>query len=158
MATSGRDVTTRPEPGTDPNATLVSRARERSGRRGERLAGEHLDALGWTILGRRIRVGRDEVDLLAIDPGPPAAIVVVEVRTHATRRFGAPEESVDRRKVARLYRAAAVLRATGTFADGRALPTGLPWRVDLLAVDDAPAIGPGRGGPSIRHHRALEPR
>ena len=64
---------------------------------------------------------------------------------------------MDRRKVARLYRAAAGLRSIGVLPDGRALPAH-PWRVDLVAVDDAPAIGPGAGGPAIRHLRALEPR
>jgi Holliday junction resolvase-like predicted endonuclease len=131
--------------------------RQRSGMRGEALAASHLRARGWTILGSRVRVGRDEIDLVAIEPGAPSTLVVVEVRTRASGRFGSAEESLDRRKVARLYRAAAGLRAAGVLPDGTDLPR-LPWRVDLLAVDDAPAIGPGAGGPAITHHRALEPR
>jgi Holliday junction resolvase-like predicted endonuclease len=81
---------------------------------------------------------------------------MVEVRSRSTSRFGTPEESVDRRKIARLYRAAASLRASGALPDGTPLPR-LPWRVDLVALDDAPAIGPGAGGPSLRHIRAVEP-
>ena len=132
-------------------------ARQRSGRRGEALAAAHLAAQGWTILGSRVRVGRDEIDLIAVEPGAPPTVVVVEVRTRATSRFGTAEESVDGRKVARLYRAAAGLRAAGALPDGTDLPR-LAWRVDLLAIDDAPAIGPAAGGPSFRHLRALEPR
>ena len=134
----------------------LARSRRASGERGERLAAGYLETLGWTVLASRVRVGRDEIDLLALEPGPPAWLVVVEVRMRSSSRYGSPEESVDRRKVARLYRAAAGLRAMGTLPDGRPLPAR-PWRVDLVAVDDAPAIGPGAGGPAIRHLRALEP-
>lgn len=138
-------------------AGALARRRRASGERGEALAARHLEALGWTVLARRVRVGRDEIDLVAVEPGPPSALVIVEVRTRAGGRFGSPEESVDRRKVARLYRAAAALRAIGTLPGGTPIPA-LPWRVDLVAVDDAPAIGPGAGGPAFRHVRALEPR
>jgi putative endonuclease len=134
----------------------VAAARRRSGSRGEALAARHLEALGWEILGSRVRVGRDEIDLLAVEPGPPRTLVLVEVRTRTTSRFGSPEESLDRRKLARLYRAAFELRSRGTLADGRPLPE-LPWRVDLIAVDDAPALDREAGGVAIRHLRALEP-
>lgn len=120
------------------------------------MAAVYLQQLGWRILARRVRVGRDELDILAIEPGPPASVVVVEVRSRSTTRFGTPEESVDAAKVRRLYRAAAALRAAGRLPDGEGLPR-LPWRIDLVAVDDAPSIGPGAGGRSVRHLRGLEP-
>ena len=43
---------------------------------------------------------------MAIDPGPPAALVVVEVRWRADRDFGLPEETVDHRKRVRVRAAA----------------------------------------------------
>ncbi len=141
--------------GRDPVA--LARRRRRSGERGEALAARHLRSIGWEVLGSRVRVGRDEIDLLAVEPGPPRSIVVVEVRTRVTSRFGTPEESVDPRKVGRLYRAAAALRALGRLSDGTAIPP-LTWRVDLIAVDDAPALGPAAGGVTFRHVRGLEPR
>ena len=95
------------------------------------------------------------MDILAVEPGHPRTLVFVEVRSHTTSRFGAPEESVDRRKVTRVYRAAGALRALGTLPDGRPLPR-LPWRVDLLAVDERPRLARGIGGPTVRHVRALE--
>ncbi|MDQ3870771.1 MAG: YraN family protein, partial [Chloroflexota bacterium] len=85
--------------------------------------------LGWTVIGAGLRAGRDEIDILAVEPGPPATLVFVEVRSHTTGRFGTPEESVDRDKVRRLYRAAATLGRMGRLPGGAPLPR-LPWRVD----------------------------
>jgi putative endonuclease len=128
--------------------------RKRHGNDAESLAARDVTGLGWTVLGRQVRVDRDEVDLLCLDPGPPATLVVLEVRSHSSSRFGLPEESVDRRKVARLYRAAGSLRRAGVLDDGTPLPR-LPWRVDLVSVDLAPNLSRDLGGPTIRHLRAL---
>ncbi len=130
--------------------------RRRHGDRAELIAAGYLEQAGWQVLARKVRIGRDEVDIVALDPGPPATLVAAEVRSHATRRFGMPEESLDRRKVARCYRAVAAMRRRGTLPDGRRLPE-LPWRIDLIAVDLDPALGKGIGGPALRHLRTLEP-
>ena len=98
---------------------------------------------GWRILARQLRVGRSEIDLLAVDPGPPPALVVVEVRWRSRRDFGLAEETVDGRKRARLRRAAFALRELGTLPDGTALPP-LPVRFDLIVVEP---------GDRLRHHR-----
>jgi putative endonuclease len=104
--------------------------------------------LGWRVIERNLRLGRDEIDILAVDPGPPQALVVVEVRSLRTSTFGAPEERVDRSKVGRLYRAVAGLSAA-LESDGDV--TRLTRRVDLIVVDR-------RSWPTqIRHLRALEP-
>lgn len=109
-----------------------------------------LRAAGWVILGRRIRVGRAEIDLLAVDPGTPPALVAVEVRWRRSRSFGLPEETVDARKIGRLWAALAVVAERGRLPDGRPVPR-LPARVDLVAVE------PGHPGapPRLRHHRAV---
>ena len=39
----------------------------------ERVA-EYLRAAGWTVLGRNVRMGRYELDLVGLDPGPPGAL------------------------------------------------------------------------------------
>lgn len=129
-------------------------ARRRIGDRAERLAGEYLAALGWSVLAWNVMVGRDEIDLVAVEPADPPVLVFVEVRSHATSRFGAPEEGVRARKVANVYRAALGLVRLGRLPDGAALPR-LGWRVDLLAVDGFPAIGYGAGGPRLRHVRGV---
>lgn len=118
-------------------------ASQRAGDEAEALAADQLVAQGWQILARQLRVGRAEIDILAIDRGPPAALVVVEVRWRARRDFGLAEETVDGRKRARLHRAAFVLREAGTLPDGTPLPL-LPLRFDLVVVE------PGR---RLRHHR-----
>jgi len=116
---------------------------QRAGDGAEAAVAAHLAALGWSILGRQIRVGRAELDLLAIDPGPPPALVVVEVRWRARRDFGLAEETIDGRKRARLHRAGFVLRERGKLADGTRLPA-LPLRFDLVVLEPAARL---------RHHR-----
>jgi putative endonuclease len=112
-----------------------------------------LAADGWAILARHVRVGRGELDLVAVDPGPPPMFVVIEVRWRRDRGFGLPEETFDRRKRAHVRRAVARLVASGVLPDGSPVPA-LPVRVDLVAVE--PPSRPG-GGPRLRHHRsALE--
>jgi putative endonuclease len=97
---------------------------------------------GWRLLARNVKVGpHDEIDIVAMDPGPPPELVCVEVRSARSSDFGSPEERIDRRKVASLYRGMRVLD----------LEAGMPRRVDLLVVDL-------RGTrPNIRHLRRLAP-
>ena len=117
----------------------------------ESLAAERLMAEGWTILGRNVRVGRDELDLVATDPGPPPALVVVEVRRRGRRDFGVAEETLDHRKRVALRRGIAVMMTAGALADGTPVPR-LPVRVDLVAIDAGPD-----GRTSVRHHRGIRP-
>lgn len=116
---------------------------QRLGADAEDLVAKRLRALGWTILGRNVRVGRAEIDILAIDPGPPAWLVAVEVRWRSRRDFGLAEETVSRAKVARLR--AAVLTLRQGPPSGLLVPR-LAARVDLVAVE------PDRG---LRHYRAV---
>ncbi len=110
----------------------------------------HLQTVGWAVLAANVRVGRDELDLIAVDPGPPSALVVVEVRWRGSRDFGLPEETFDHAKRRRIRRALATLLDRGRLPDGRPLPA-LPVRIDLVAVEPPPAAG---APPRIRHHRA----
>jgi putative endonuclease len=119
---------------------------QRAGDAAEDLVAIRLQAAGWQILARRLRIGRDELDLVALDPGPPECLVVVEVRWRRDRGFGLPEETVDRRKRAHLRRAVGLLLEHGLPGlGGRRRPV----RVDLMAVE--PAVN-GRE-PRVRHHR-----
>ena len=119
-------------------AASVPTLRQRLGDRAEAAVARHLTSLGWTRLAASVRVGRDEIDLIALEPTSPPTLVFVEVRSHSTSRFGAPEESVDASKVARTYRAAFALLRDRRLPDGRPLPL-LAWRVDLLTVSQPPA-------------------
>jgi len=116
---------------------------QRFGDAAEELVAERLVAAGWSILGRNVHVGRHELDLIAVDPGPPPALVVVEVRWRATRSFGLPEETVDARKRTRVRAAAYGLLERSALPDGSRLPR-LPVRFDLVVVEP---------GDRVRHHR-----
>lgn len=105
---------------------------------------------GWTILARNVRAGRGELDVVAVDPGPPAQLVVVEVRWRASRGFGLAEESMDHRKRAHLRAAIGRLLEDG-LPGGEPLPN-LPIRVDLIVVEPATRVG---DPPRIRHHRGI---
>jgi Holliday junction resolvase-like predicted endonuclease len=131
------------------DATAVRTPVQRAGDGAEALVEASLAAAGWTILARRLRVGRLELDLVAIDPQPPARLVAVEVRWRRRRDFGLVEETVDRRKEARLRAAIGRLIAAGRFPDGRPVPS-LPPSIDLVVVE--PPDGRA-GAPRVRHHR-----
>lgn len=116
---------------------------QRSGDAAEDLVADRLAAAGWTILGRNLHVGRYELDLIAVDPGPPGMLVAIEVRWRAGREFGLPEETVDHRKRTRVRAAAYGLLERGALPDGSVLPH-LPLRFDLVVVEP---------GDRVRHHR-----
>jgi putative endonuclease len=125
--------------------------RGRTGAAAEAAVAAHLEADGWRIIGRNVRVGRDELDLLACEP-VDEGLVIVEVRSRSGPGYGAAIESVDRRKVVRLYRAASSLCRSG-HPD---VPAGLlhrPPRIDLVCVCRTP------GGSWVieQHLRGLSP-
>lgn len=128
----------------------MATAAKRTGDAAEALVAARLVAAGWTILGRNVRVGRAELDIVAFDPGPPARLVIVEVRARSSRDFGLAEETVDHRKRARLRGALAVIRERGSLPDGTSLPT-IAARFDVVAVEPSATSG---GPPRIRHHVA----
>jgi putative endonuclease len=121
----------------------VRTSQQRRGDATEVLVAAHLAAARWTILGRQVRIGRAELDIIAIDPGPPGNLVVVEVRFRRTREFGLPEETIDHRKLTRLRAAAHGLRALGQLPDGTPWPP-LPIRLDIVVIE------PGK---PLRHYR-----
>ncbi|MQA90046.1 MAG: YraN family protein [Gemmatimonas sp.] len=91
---------------------------------GERVAARHLENDGWTILHRRFRAGRQEIDLIA---KRGEVVAFVEVKTRSTRSFGHPFDAIDGRKQADVRKAAeAWIRHNGR--------DGLTFRFDAMAV------------------------
>jgi putative endonuclease len=135
-----------PDPTALPHRTLA----QNRGDSGERLVEAALVAAGWQILGRNVHVGRSEIDLIAIDPRPPPALVLVEVRWRRDRDYGLPEESVDWRKRRKLRAAVGGLIEAGKLPDGTPLPT-LPMRIDIVGLE--PPSAP-RGEVRLRHYRS----
>lgn len=109
----------------------------RAGIWGEACAEKFLKKSGFKILGRRVRFGRDELDLVARHG---EVLVFIEVKTRKSESFGRAISSVDRQKRAALSRAA--------FQYLRALKTKPEYfRFDVVEVigeEDA-------GDPEIRH-------
>ena len=127
----------------DPPGEPARTTAQQAGDAAETLIASRLVAAGWTVLARNVHIGRHEIDLVAIDPGPPAALVVIEVRWRAGRDFGLPEETVDHRKRARVRAAAYGLLDRGSLPNGDPIPR-LPLRFDLVVVEP---------GDRVRHHR-----
>ncbi len=74
----------------------------RTGDDGEARAVAHLRQKGYVIRGTKVRVGRDEIDVVAVDNN---VVVFVEVKARA--RLSDALESVTAKKQQRLLRAAA---------------------------------------------------
>lgn len=95
---------------------------EQRGRRGETLAVWWLRLTGWRILGRRLRVGAGEVDIVARRGG---VVAFVEVKWRA--RAADLDFAVD------TYRLRRVARAAEVFA-GRFARHGDTLRIDVILL------------------------
>lgn len=99
--------------------------RHRLGRRGEELAAQHLERLGFSIVERNFRTRHGELDLVAFDG---TLLVFAEVKTRR-RGSGSPWDSLHLRKRAQVRRlASAYLNAAPDRPRGRAL------RFDAIGV------------------------
>jgi putative endonuclease len=114
-------------------------SRQVAGDTAENLVAERLVAHGWRVLGRNVHVGRSELDIVAVDPGPPARLVIVEVRWRRSRSFGLPEETFDHRKQGHLRAGVGRLLEEGRLPGGAELPH-LPVALDLAVVEPGPIV------------------
>lgn len=116
------------------------RARQALGDYGERVAIEHLQAVGMTVLQRGWRCRSGEIDIVAVDG---MCLVICEVKARRSVRSGTPLEAVTPVKVERLRRltAAWLSEHGGGFTD---------IRIDVIAV-----TLPDRGAPQIHHLRGV---
>jgi putative endonuclease len=98
-----------------------------AGKRGEDLAAQHLTDHGYAVVARNWRPasGYGEIDIVATHGD---ATVFVEVRTRHGSRFGQPEETIDRKKRAKL------LETAQRYLDQHQLHEAA-WRIDVIAVD-----------------------
>jgi putative endonuclease len=107
------------------------------GELGERLAVQHLLAMGYTIRERNFRVRAGEIDIVAERDG---VLAFVEVRCRRGDAMGTAVESLSAAKQKRL------LRLADAYEQAR---EGLPEqrRIDVVAVD----FGPGGRLLSLEH-------
>ena len=115
---------------------LVMAAKDDLGRRGEKLAADHLVASGFEILERNWRCKQGEIDIVAFKD---REVVFVEVKTRSSLAFGHPLEAITVAKLARLRRLAAAW--CEAHPDVRAAV-----RIDAIAI-----IAPTRGLVEIEH-------
>lgn len=99
-------------------------ASQELGELGERIAERWLARTGWTVLARRWRSGRRDVDLI-VHRG--SVVAFVEVKARRGLGFGDPAESVHWRKRRELTRSALA------WIDRHGMD-GLEYRFDVLAV------------------------
>lgn len=95
------------------------------GAEGERLAARFLARRGWRVLARNVRIGRDELDIVAMDGDE---LVVVEVRARRIGRIMPSETSVGPQKIKK------IVRAARKYVD-RSGYDGF-WRIDVVAVTE----------------------
>ncbi|MBE7190312.1 YraN family protein [Jatrophihabitans endophyticus] len=112
------------------------RVKDAVGRFGEQVACDHLERAGLTILERNWRCAAGEIDVVALDG---SALVIVEVKTRSSARFGSPMEAVDRTKRLRLRRLAVQWMAAATEGSAR---TWTSVRFDVIAVVRATGDAP----------------
>jgi len=103
----------------------VPEDRKRTGALGEKEAAKLLKKQGYKILETNYRCFLGEIDIVAKDKD---TIVIVEVRTKRSRRFGTPEESVNATKQAKLIELANYYLQKKNQQDRF-------WRIDVVAVE-----------------------
>ncbi len=106
--------------------TATYAQRKALGAFGERVAARFLTELGMTVLDRNWRCDEGEIDIVARDGSD---LVVCEVKTRTSGRFGTPVEAVTAEKAHRLHRLGRRWAAAHRDRVGYARV-----RVDVLAV------------------------
>ncbi|MEZ5358406.1 MAG: YraN family protein [Candidatus Zixiibacteriota bacterium] len=76
--------------------------KQQKGARGEDIAAEYLEKLGYTIIKRNARLSHLEIDIIAQDKN---CLVFVEVKHALTDDFGHPAAWINKKKQERLRRA-----------------------------------------------------
>lgn len=98
---------------------------------GERIAEEFLRARGYAILGRNLRAGRRELDLVV---ARGSTLVAVEVKwRQANSPVGGAWTAWGPRQRARAGEAA-LLWCRAEYPEGE----GRPWRFDLVVIEEEP--------------------
>ncbi|MCU1469828.1 MAG: YraN family protein [Glaciihabitans sp.] len=115
-------------------------AKDELGRRGEKLAADHLIAAGLEIVDRNWRCPQGEIDVVATEG---SELVFVEVKTRTSVAFGHPLEAITVRKLARLRRLAA------------AWCEAHPGSHDRIRIDAIGIIAPTHGLVEIEHLRRV---
>ncbi len=119
---------------------MAGRTTRERGRAAEQEAARFLESRGLSVVERNVEIGGAELDLIAImqDSTETQTLVFVEVRSRADERAGSPIETINRRKRAR------VLRAATAWLVARGLWERVAVRFDVIGItyDDGAGSGP----------------
>ena len=108
------------------------------GRLGEDLAAAELQRAGMRIVARNWRCDAGEIDIVAVDG---TTLVICEVKTRSSTRYGAPVEALTPSKVERIYRLASIFRRSHRVGAARV-------RYDVVSV-----LAPRGYEPTVQHIR-----
>jgi putative endonuclease len=116
------------------------RAKDALGRYGEEVAARHLESDGLVVIERNWRCDQGEIDIVARDGD---VLVICEVKTRSSTRYGSPFEAITERKLHRLER------------------LGMRWmrehgvRPHRMRVDIVSVLRPPTGRQVVEHVRGL---
>lgn len=102
----------------------MTKNRRKIGADYERMAGEYLEQLGYTVLEYNYRCRAGEIDLIARDG---QYLVFCEVKYRADARAGSPLEAVDARKQQTIFRCAMFYLTVHHMQD-------IPCRFDVIGI------------------------
>ena len=119
--------------------------RKSIGKKGEDLAADYLEKMGWTIVDRNWRYRRvGEIDIVAVEPSPGnGTLVFCEVKAKSGTGYGEPLEAITRAKLFRLHRLACVWMATHEMG------------YDKVRIDAIGILAPPGGPETITHAKAV---
>ena len=120
--------------------TATYAQRKALGDYGERLAAQELQRLGLTVLDRNWRCDQGEIDIVARERDE---LVVCEVKTRSSDRFGTAVEAITPAKAARLHRL------------GLAWATGHQLRFGRLRVDVVTVLLARHTAPLVTHYPGM---
>jgi putative endonuclease len=80
-----------------------------TGKLGEELAKKYLEEKGYKIIEKDFKTKYAEIDLVGIKNNQ---LVIFEVRTKRGEMFGSPEDTLNNKKLSKLYLGARILAAT----------------------------------------------
>ncbi|MGW9266867.1 YraN family protein [Gordonia terrae] len=115
------------------------------GRLGEDVAADYATSLGWVVLDRNWRTRYGELDLVACEG---SILVIVEVKTRASRTYDDPVMAVTPTKLTRMRRLARLWLAAQDRRWSQIRFDVVSVRLDQAAPDDLARA-------RVRHHRGV---
>lgn len=104
---------------------------------GEAIAARHLTERGYVLRARNWRHDRGELDIVA-ERGD--TIVFVEVRARRSDAYGRPQETISRRKRAKL------IATAQAYLDAHGLQDA-QWQIDVIAIE----LDQNNAAPQLEH-------